>query len=90
MTSHGTPLNPALGSPNVRIGGQSAWRVTITDVHQCPQSTGTVPHVGGVVTLGSSKVFINGFPAARQGDVIAEVGPSNSITGGFPKVQIGG
>jgi uncharacterized Zn-binding protein involved in type VI secretion len=89
MTSHGTPLNPALGSTNVWIGGQRAWRAT-SDVHQCPLTTGTVPHVGGVVVNGSTKVFINKLPAARQGDIIPESGPSNSITGGFPKVQIGG
>jgi uncharacterized Zn-binding protein involved in type VI secretion len=87
-TDHGTPLNAALGSPNVRIGGQAAWR-TVTDVHTCPQSDGNKPHVGGVVTVGSSKVFINGFAAARQGDAITEAGRPNSITGGSTKVQIG-
>ena len=89
MTAHGTPLNPALGSPNVRIGKQPAWRVAPMDFHQCPQSTGMVPHVGGVVTAGSSKVRINRFPAARRGDSIAETGATNSITGGFDQVQIG-
>ena len=89
MTSHGTPLNPAGGSPNVYIGGQRAWRA-IVDVHQCPQITGVVPHVGGVVVHGSTKVFINKMPAVRQGDSIVESGPPNTITGGFPKVQIGG
>jgi uncharacterized Zn-binding protein involved in type VI secretion len=89
MTSHGTALKPAGGSTNVLIGNQPAWRAT-ADVHQCPLSTGTVPHVGGVVAKGSTKVFINNLPAARQGDVIPESGPSNSITGGCPKVQVGG
>ena len=89
MTSHGTALNPAGGSTNVLIGNQPAWRA-ISDVHQCPLTTGTVPHVGGIVAKGSTKVFINKFPAARQGDTILESGPSNSITGGWHKVQIGG
>ena len=88
-TSHGTTLNPAGGSTNVLIGNQPAWRAT-SDVHQCPLTTGTVPHVGGIVAKGSTKVFINNLPAARQGDTIPESGPSNSITGGWPKVQIGG
>jgi uncharacterized Zn-binding protein involved in type VI secretion len=42
------------------------------------------------VANGSTKVFINNLPAARQGDTIPESGPSNSISGGWAKVQIGG
>ena len=92
MTSHGSPLTPAapgMGSPNVLIGGMPAWRAT-TDVHVCPLFTGIVPHVGGVVAKGSVTVSINGLPAARQGDQIVEAGPPNTISAGFPKVQIGG
>lgn len=89
ITAHGSPLNPLLGSPNVWIGGQRAWRA-FSDVHACPLVDGVKPHVGGMVVKGSAIVFINGFPAARQGDVIAEAGPPNTITGGFPKVLIGG
>jgi uncharacterized Zn-binding protein involved in type VI secretion len=89
MTSHGKPLGPGLGSPNVKIGGKPAWRATV-DMHNCPLSEGTKPHVGGVVTRGSSKVFINGLAAVRQGDMIIEVGPADSITEGCLSVQIGG
>jgi uncharacterized Zn-binding protein involved in type VI secretion len=90
MTSHGTPLTPSGpgGSPNVLIGGQPAWRANI-DVHVCPLSTGSAPHVGGVVTKGSMTVLINGMPAVRQGDVVAESGPPNAITMGSPTVLIG-
>lgn len=89
MTSHGSPLGSGLGSPNVKIGGMPAWRA-VMDVHVCPLSDGAKPHVGGVVSVGSTKVFINGFPAARQGDTIVEAGPPNSITSGCLNVQIGG
>jgi uncharacterized Zn-binding protein involved in type VI secretion len=92
MTSHGTPLtpySPGMGSLNVYIGGQPAWRA-VTDVHACPLTSGTVPHVGGVVTRGSATVRINGWPAARQGDPIVEAGPSNAISAGAPNVMIGG
>ena len=89
MTSHGKPLGPGLGSPNVKIGGKPAWRA-VMDMHICPLAEGTKPHVGGVVAKGSSKVRINGFPAARQGDMIVEVGPTDSISEGCLKVQIGG
>ena len=88
MTAHGTPLGPGLGSPNVLIGGMPAWRAGV-DIHNCPLVSGTVPHVGGVVQMGSTTVFINGFPAARQGDVIVESGPPNTITMGCPTVMIG-
>lgn len=89
MTSHGTPLNPAGGSTNVRIGGQAAWRAVV-DVHTCTLSDGPKPHTGGVVAKGSTKVFINKMPAARQGDQIVEAGPPNTISSGCAKVQIGG
>jgi uncharacterized Zn-binding protein involved in type VI secretion len=88
MTSHGTPLSPGPGSANVFIGGMPAWRAT-ADLHTCPLVTGVVPHVGGTAALGSVTVLINSLPAARQGDMIVESGPPNSITVGCPSVMIG-
>ena len=88
LTSHGTPLAPGPGSPNVLIGGMPAWRAT-ADLHACPLVTGVVPHVGGVVAMGSVKVLINNLPAVRQGDMIVEAGPPNSIVMGCPNVLIG-
>jgi uncharacterized Zn-binding protein involved in type VI secretion len=88
MTSHGTPLGPGPGSPNVLIGSIPAWRAT-SDFHTCPLVTGTVPHSGGVVAMGSATVFINNLPAARQGDIITESGPPNTIAMGCVNVIIG-
>lgn len=91
MTSHGTPLTPAsgsAGSPNVLIGGRPAWRA-IADFHACPL-TDPKTHTGGAVTKGSANVRINGLAATRQGDLIVESGPANSIAAGFPTVLIGG
>lgn len=88
LTGHGTPLSPGPGSANVLIGGLPAWRAT-SDMHTCPLVTGTVPHVGGVVQVGSVTVLINGLPAARQGDLIVESGPPNTITMGCITVLIG-
>jgi len=92
MTSHGsplTPLSPAMGSINVLIGGQAAWRAG-PDVHVCPLANGPQPHVGGAVAKGSLTVRINNLPAARQGDAITEAGGPNAITAGCPTVLIGG
>lgn len=88
QTSHGTPLSPGPGSSNVLIGGMPAWRTSV-DMHTCPLSTGPNPHVGGVVAMGSVTVLINNFPAARQGDMIIENGPPNSIVMGAATVIIG-
>jgi uncharacterized Zn-binding protein involved in type VI secretion len=87
MTAHGTPLSPGPGSVNVLIGGLPAWRAT-ADMHTCPLVTALVPHVGGVVAMGSPTVLINGLPAARQGDMITESGPPNSIVMGCLTVII--
>ncbi|MCK5013012.1 MAG: PAAR domain-containing protein [Candidatus Omnitrophica bacterium] len=88
MTSHGTPLSPGPGSPNVLIGGMPAWRAT-SDFHTCPLVTGFVPHVGGIVAVGSISVLINNLPAVRQGDMVIESAPPNSIVMGCPTVLIG-
>jgi len=88
QTSHGTPLSPGPGSTNVLIGGSPAWRIG-SDMHTCPLVTALVPHVGGPVSIGSVTVYINGLPAARQGDQVIEVGPPNAIAQGEPTVLIG-
>jgi uncharacterized Zn-binding protein involved in type VI secretion len=89
ITSHGTPLGPGPGSPTVLIGGMPAWRVG-SDFHVCPLVTVLVPHVGGVVAIGSMTVIIEGLPAARMGDMVMEAGPPNAIAMGCPTVMIGG
>jgi uncharacterized Zn-binding protein involved in type VI secretion len=89
LTSHGTPLGPGPGSPDVLIGGMPAWRAG-ADFHACPLVTVLVPHVGGVVALGSLTVLIGGLPAARMGDMVVEAGPPNAIVIGCPTVMIGG
>ncbi len=88
LTSHGTPLGPGPGCPNVLIEGRPAWRVTV-DTHACPLFDGPKPHVGGVVAIGSVTVLIGGSPAARQGDSVVEAGAPNSIAAGAPTVIIG-
>jgi len=88
MTAHGTPLAPGPGSLNVLIGGMPAWRAA-SDLHTCPLVTVLVPHVGGVVSVGSMTVLINNLQAARLGDVIVEAGPPNTIVMGCPTVMIG-
>jgi uncharacterized Zn-binding protein involved in type VI secretion len=88
-TSHGTPLGPGPGSSNVLIGGIPAWRVG-SDFHNCPLVSGTIPHIGGVVSIGSATVFINNMPATRVGDQIMEGGGGpNAIATGEFSVLIG-
>jgi uncharacterized Zn-binding protein involved in type VI secretion len=71
----------------VLVGGRPAWRAT-ADFHACPLFNGLQPHVGGVVALGSVTVLVNGLPAARQGDFVAEA-PPNTILLGEPTVLVG-
>jgi uncharacterized Zn-binding protein involved in type VI secretion len=58
-------------------------------MHTCPLLTALVPHVGGVVAMGSTSVFINKMPAVRVGDSIVECGPPNTIAAGCTTVLIG-
>ena len=86
-TAHGAPLGPG-GCPTVVIAGQPAWRAGV-DAHVCPMMQGALPHVGGVVAVGSASVHIGGAPAVCQGDVIVETVAQNVIIGGAPTVLIG-
>lgn len=89
MTAHGGPLQPGPGSLNVFIGGKPAWRAN-SDSHICPLATPN-PHAAGVVNMGSSTVFINGFPATRIGDTVIEAtGGPDPVATGEPTVLIGG
>ncbi len=67
----------------------SAPAARIGDMHVCPMVTGTVPHVGGPITMGSS-VLIAGMPAARVGDMCSCVGPPDTIIAGSSTVLIEG
>ncbi|MEO1259492.1 MAG: PAAR domain-containing protein [Bacteroidota bacterium] len=63
----------------------------VGDNHICPMVTGTVPHVGGPVTgPGVPTVLIGGMPAAVVGDMLACVGPPDTIVKGSATVLIGG
>ena len=70
----------------------------LTDMHVCPMVTGLVPHVGGPIAgPGCPTVLIGGMPAARVGDMLACVGPPDTIalgsftvlSGGMPAAQLG-
>ncbi len=63
---------------------------TVGSNHTCPMCSGTIPHVGGPVILGSPNVFINGKPVARMGDMCTCVGPPDTIVQGNPTVLING
>lgn len=63
----------------------------ITDMHTCPMTTGTVPHVGGPINPpGAPTVLIEGMPAARMGDMAVCTGPPDSIVMGSGTVFIEG
>lgn len=49
---------------------------TINCLHQCPQSDGSKPHVGGPIVQGSASVFIENQPAACQGHCLQCNSPS--------------
>jgi uncharacterized Zn-binding protein involved in type VI secretion len=87
-TAHGGQLMPGPGSPDVFIGGRPAWRAK-GDVHLCPLATPN-PHLTGVIDRGSNSVFINGYPAARLGDIVNEAnGGPVPVVLGEPTVLIG-
>jgi uncharacterized Zn-binding protein involved in type VI secretion len=92
-TTHGAPLAPGPGSPNVLIGGLPAWRALI-DQHACPVVSISGADGLGMVQMGSPTVLINNMMACRLGDIVVEVpglamGPANPIIMGEMTVMIG-
>jgi uncharacterized Zn-binding protein involved in type VI secretion len=70
-----------MGKPAARLG----------DMHVCPASTGTTPHVGGPISgPGVPTVLIGGQPAAVVGDMATCNGPPDSVAMGSSGVMIGG
>jgi uncharacterized Zn-binding protein involved in type VI secretion len=62
----------------------------VTDMHTCPMTTGTVPHVGGpILPPGCPTVLIGNLPAARAGDMATCAGPPDTIAMGSQTVMIG-
>ncbi len=90
------PLAIMPASPDVKIGGALAARVT--DQTQPCNIPSCVPGGPGIIAKGSATVMINKLPAARVGDMTAHaacVGPVPGPTGtiippGCPTVLIGG
>lgn len=63
----------------------------VTDLHTCPMvEPGPKPHVGGPVVSGDVTVLIGYEPAARIGDSLICLGPSDTLAQGEPTVLIGG
>jgi uncharacterized Zn-binding protein involved in type VI secretion len=60
------------------------------DPHLCPMSSGPKPHVGGIITKGSSSVLVGGFPVARVGDPTVCTPEPGNIAAGEMSVLIGG
>jgi uncharacterized Zn-binding protein involved in type VI secretion len=92
-TTHGAPLAPGPGSPNVLIGGLPAWRALI-DQHACPAVSISGADGVGMVMMGSPTVLINNMMACRLGDIVVEIpglalGPANPIIMGEMTVMIG-
>jgi uncharacterized Zn-binding protein involved in type VI secretion len=62
----------------------------VGDLHNCPKTTGIVPHVGGpILPPGHVPVLIGGLPAARMGDHATCTGPTDTISLGSGTVLIG-
>jgi uncharacterized Zn-binding protein involved in type VI secretion len=86
---HGGAIAPALGSPNVSIGGRPALRSCDTHVStSTPPTPYAAARAGFVATF--DKVKVNGFSALRVGDYCDE-GPHglDPITVGCRSVVIG-
>jgi len=63
----------------------------ISDMHTCPATSGSTPHVGGpVIGPGVSTVLIGNIPASVVGDMLTCAGPPDSLTSGSSTVFIGG
>jgi len=91
LTTHLAPAMPGIGSPNVLIGGQPAWR-TLVDQHLCAipiAPPAPAPHGPEICYLGSTTVLVNYQMACRMGDILQGLGPPNPFLIGMVTVHIG-
>lgn len=58
------------------------------DQHHCPASTGSKPHIGGILPQGSSSVFINKKGVCRHGDISPCHGTPNQIVSHTRCIQV--
>lgn len=85
-TAHGGTVTG--GCPTVLVDGKPVARVT--DMHSCPMTTGTTPHVGGpIVGPGKSSVLVEGLPVAVVEDTVTCNGPPDKLILGCPNVVVG-
>ncbi len=89
QTTHGSPLSPGPGSPDVLIENRPAWRAMV-DQHVCE----ALPDGVGSVLIGNPTVLINNQMACEQGDIVVEkpglaLGPMNPILMGSLTVLLG-
>jgi uncharacterized Zn-binding protein involved in type VI secretion len=84
MCPHGSTSPSITGSPDVKVNGQPALRVTDKGVPPpcCPMPW--------VAVKGSGTVFINGLPAHRLGDQDQHASGPGKLIEGSPDVNIGG
>ena len=90
--AHGCPacphpcIGPATkGSPNVKVNGMPALRVTDSGIHAACCGPNT-----WVAQAGSATVFINNLKAHRMGDADTHCGGVGRLVGGSPNVVTGG
>ena len=93
MTTHGFPLDPGPGSPDVLIENKPAWRANI-DQHLCKAVSPAGPDGMGSVLIGNPTVLINNQMACQQGDLVIEkpglaMGPVDPILMGSLTVLLG-
>lgn len=93
QTTHGSPLSPGPGSPDVLIENKPAWRAII-DQHACPAVNVSGADGVGSVLMGNPTVLIDNQMACEQGDIVVEkpglaMGPINPIAMGSLTVLLG-
>lgn len=92
----GEPAAKTVYTEGIKAAGAAAASAAmsamagVADMHICPIPCPIPPHGPGLVTKGSKSVFINGLPAAREGDKVFEAcGGSDPIQLGCQTVLIG-
>ena len=92
----GTPAGPAAQANLVKTCAEEVAKLSTqmfasgADTEACPIVKVVIPDGPGVVTTGSTTVFIGGFPACRVGDVIQEATAVSTVAMGCPTVIVGG
>jgi len=87
-SAHGGVISDTGLPPTTKVYINGLPAVGVGAMHTCPAESSNIPHVGGSIFTGSTKVFVVGNPVAIDGSAAYCIGAIDTIIGGSQNVYV--